>query len=230
MGEVLQRGATIITMVPIFLKVSLVMVLPLFATAQDSVWDIRQEIVDLYTKFQEKLLVLETELLKTQEDLSRTKEELRAKDAQLELKMKEESPWTAACGFSDGTMAVSETVPYNSLFFSSSNVAGAGLDISTGMFTSGHSGTYTATWSLMASDGSQEPEVVLYLRRNSENIPESAHYSRYAGSGGLVYDQGGRTLVLHLDVGDTLDLFCQDCSAFIDDLTFCVTLTRPDME
>merc|ERR1711942_502960 len=105
MGEVLQGGATIITMVPIFLKVSLVMVLPLLATAQDSVWDIRQEIVALSTKFQEKLLVLEAELLKTQEDLSRTKEELRAKDAQLE--MKEESPWTAACGFSDGTMAVS---------------------------------------------------------------------------------------------------------------------------
>ena len=179
-------------MIPIFLKVSLVMALPLFATAQDSVWDIRQEIVALSTKFQEKLLVLEAELLKTQEDLSRTKEELRAKDAQLELelKMKEESPWTAACGFSDGTMAVSEMVPYNSLFFSSSNVGGAGLDISTGVFTSGHSGTYTATWSMMASDGSQEPQVVLYLRKNSENIPESAHYSRYAGSGGLVYDQG----------------------------------------
>ena len=90
-----------------------------------------------------------------------------------------------------------QIVPYNSLFFSSSNVGGAGLDISTGVFTSGHSGTYTATWSMMASDGSQEPQVVLYLRKNSENIPESAHYSRYAGSGGLVYDQGKQKSIIN---------------------------------
>ena len=40
---------------------------------------------------------------------------------------------------------------------------------------------------------------------------------------------GGRTMVLHLDMGDTVELFCQECSAMIEYITFCVSLTTFDV-
>ena len=30
---------------------------------------------------------------------------------------------------------------------------------------------------------------------------------------------------MHLDLGDTLDLYCEDCSEGVDHVTFCVSLT-----
>ena len=63
------------------------------------------------------------------------------------------------------------------------------------------------------------------------SIQESLHSSYYIGpdqSG--VQDQGGRTLVLHLDRGDTLDLYCDNCSAGIGRTTFCVSLSQADVE
>ena len=45
-----------------------------------------------------------------------------------------------------------------------------------------------------------------------------------------IYITGGRTLVLHLVRGDTLDLYCEDCSATIYRVTFCVSLSTFDIE
>ena len=61
------------------------------------------------------------------------------------------------------------------------------------------------------------------------SIQESEHVSRYSGPSGHVSDQGGRTLVLHLDRGDTLDLYCDNCSAYISSTTFCVSLSQFDV-
>ena len=36
-------------------------------------------------------------------------------------------------------------------------------------------------------------------------------------------------MVLHLDMGDTVELFCQECSAMIEYITFCVSLTTFDV-
>ena len=71
--------------------------------------------------------------------------------------------------------------------------------------------------------------VHINLRKNGQNIDESLHYSRYTGPSGYAYDQGGRTLVVHLDSEDTMDLFCNECSAGIDDVTFCVSLSQADV-
>ena len=40
--------------------------------------------------------------------------------------------------------------------------------------------------------------------------------------------KGGRTLIMHLDSGDTLDLFVQQ-NDWIYYTTFCVSLSTPDM-
>merc|ERR1712183_1188848 len=165
------------------------------------------------------------ELLRTKEDLLTTKEDLKANDVSIlklerEVSFLKDPPWSFACGaHSESNNIASQVISYTTLLYSSTNVPGVGLDISTGVFTSGHPGSYTATWSLTALDGAASAghPVSLYLRKNGVNIDESLHKSRTENGG--VWDQGGRTLVLHLDRGDTLDLYCKDCSDVINHTT-----------
>ena len=123
-----------------------------------------------------------------------------------------------------------QAISYSNLLYSSCNDGGAGLNINSGQFISGVAGSYTVTWSLRAINDAGDHSVHINLRKNGQNIDESLHYSRYTGPSGYAYDQGGRTLIVHLDRGDTMDLFCNECSAGIDDITFCVSLSQADVE
>ena len=64
-----------------------------------------------------------------------------------------------------------------------------GLDISTGVFTAPHGGSYTVSWDTSAYLDSGEI-VYIYLEKNEMTIQESEHHSRYTGPSGVVYDQG----------------------------------------
>ena len=70
---------------------------------------------------------------------------------------------TFECGYSSNSKATSQIISYTKLLYSSTNVDGAGLDISEGVFTSGHPGTYTATWSLSAWNDAGDSRVFIYL-------------------------------------------------------------------
>ena len=198
-------------------------------------------------KTKDELFMTRNELLMTQEGVINAKEQMKEqikmaednqkardvniRDLERDVSFLKDPPWTFACGaqyyaFDTNT----QTISYTTLLYSSTNVAGAGLDISTGVFTAGHPGSYTATWNLMADNDAGEHIVDIYLRMNRKIIAESRYTSVYTGPSGYATDQGGRTLVLHLDRGDTLDLYCEDCSAGIRDTTFCVTLSQADVE
>ena len=61
-------------------------------------------------------------------------------------------------------------------------------------------------------------------------MQESHVYSYTTGAGGgWSADQGGRSLHLHLDMGDRLELYCQYCFAGLYRATFCVHLAQPDI-
>ena len=124
----------------------------------------------------------------------------------------------------------SQRIIYTKLMYSSTNIAGAELVPSNGTFISAYPGSYTVTWSLQTDVGDVEKGVELYLRKNKEKVPYSIYLTSYTGGRGVVWDQGGRTLVLHLDRGDTLDLFCVDCSGGINHVTFCASLSSCDVE
>ena len=152
-------------------------------------------------------------------------------DLEREVSFLKSPPFSFACGSHyDPISTTSQAISYSTLLYSSSgNIEGPhGLDISTGVFTAGHPGSYTATWSLMAADNAGDSRVYIYLRKNGEYIVDSLHASHHTGTG-TVEDQGGRTLVLHLDRGDTLDLYCDNCSADIWLTTFCVSLSQFDV-
>ena len=183
-------------------------------------------------------MVMEMKTMKS--DLQSTREELLslidAKDDSIydlerELSSLKNPSQTFACAGHYSVLSTSrQAISYSNLLYSSSNVAGASMNITSGQFVSGVAGTYTVTWSLRAINDAGDHSVHINLRKNEQNIDESLHYSRYTGPSGYAYDQGGRTLVLHLDSGDTVDLFCNECSAGIDDVTFCVSLSQADVE
>ena len=168
------------------------------------------------------------------QDLDATKVELKEKDATLQKLHKEVSflkdpPMTFTCAthslYQDSLTG--KTIPYTKLLYSSSNVESV-LDITTGVFTAGYPGSYTATWSLWVPLGYQgTTSLRLYLRKNGENIEESTHFTYHDGPS-PAYDQGGRTLVLHLDKGDTLELYCAWSDGYIADVSFCVSLSQYD--
>ena len=179
-----------------------------------------------------EMITLKLDLLRLENNIRAIEEKDRVKDGiihGLTQKLKSLEPiWTYICGFQWTVSIISQTIPYSTLLYFSSNIPDAGLDIVTGVFTSGYAGTYSVSWSLTADDDSTEPIVSIYLRKNGINIDESLHWSGLIASDGGIQDQGGRSLLLHLDRGDTLDLCCQNCSAGIDYTTFCVSLVHPD--
>ena len=100
-------------------------------------------------------------------------------------------PYLHSCGSHfEGLSIKSQTVPYTSLLYSSTNTEGGGLNIETGVFTSPHPGTYTATWSLVAQNDRRDYPVILYLYKNGKRIEEAQHYSDEVGISGSMLDQG----------------------------------------
>ena len=183
----------------------------------------------------ERLTVNEEKLQMAEEELKWTKEELKSsmttiKELEREVSFLKEPPWTFFCGSQpNGIIGSSQVLSYETLLYSSSNVDGAGLDLSSGIFTSGYAGTYTITWSLWAAD-KDGGNINIFLRKNREEISESRHVSYYDGSEGYVEDQGGRTLVVHLERGDTLDLYCKICTSHVYETIFCVSLSQFDIQ
>merc|ERR1740137_5083 len=175
------------------------------------------------------------EMKKTQKemlDLKTRISQLESNDEELEREVSilKDPPFLHACGSQYGGKSItSQTIPFNKMLYSSTNTEGGGLDISTGIFSSPFPGAYTVTWSLMADVDAGDAPVKVYLRMNGQYVYESYHMAEYSGTSGEVHDQGGRTLVVHLGIGDTLNLYCQDCSAGIVYTTFCVSLTTPDI-
>jgi len=162
--------------------------------------------------------------------------EMKTKDATIDKLVREVSflkdpPYTFFCAYRGGTSIYSGTIKYDKLLYSSTSIPdSATMDISSGIFTSGWGGTYTVTWSLSADDDAGDYYVDIYLRKNGESITESVHFSRYTGPSGFVTDQGGRTLLLRLDRGDTVELWCNNCSATVEYITFCVTMSSYDYD
>jgi len=132
------------------------------------------------------------------------------------------------CGYQDNTWSKGATITYQSLVTSyhSSGVGSGGLDTSTGVFTAPLQGVYTVTWSLYADNDDWDPAVQIYLYKNGNRMDESYHRSYYTGPSGQVWDQGGRSLVLQLAEGDTVKLYCENCSAGVYRITFCISMEK----
>merc|ERR1712002_919828 len=133
-------------------------------------------------------------------------------------------PYSYFCGYQGDTHLYSATIPYEYLFSSSTNT-NAIMDVETGIFTSGYGGTYTASWGMRSDDEAGDNAVQIYLRKNGAIMYESRTWSWYYGPSGGVQDLASRTILVQLERGDTLDLWCEECTAYVRSITFCVSLS-----
>merc|ERR1712183_379581 len=131
----------------------------------------KEELKAKCVQLEREMLSTKDDLITTKDDLLSTKDDLKAKDVQLEREVSflKDPPFTFACGAHSANIHISSrAISYTTLLYSSTNVAGPhGLDISTGVFTAGHPGSYTATWSLYNGNAYA---VNIYLRKNGNLI------------------------------------------------------------
>jgi len=209
--------------------------------SQKDFQELKAENFDLKKNIQK----LENKMEAKGDELKKDFQELTVKNDQLECKATEivrdvsflkNPPHYHICVYQHFTSVRSSNVQFQKELYSDCNMCDgeegnspANFDLASGVYTNGWPGTYTVTWDLWAGDDHGEPWVEIYLQKNGVNIEESYHASVYTGSSGYVDDQGGRTMILRMESGDTLSLRCQDCSAHVYDITFCVSLNTFDV-
>merc|ERR1719477_198766 len=210
-------------------------------TMKEMMAEMKKEMMVELASTKDDLAITKDELAATKDELAITKDELaiskadnaitkaRTDELEREVAILRAPPYIHSCGSNSGLVSGSSgTIPYTSLLYSSTNTEGGGLDISTGVFTAPHGGTYTVSWDTGA-DLDQGEYVYIYLFKNGVSIQESKHYSYYGGPSGGVDEQGGRTIIVYLGVGETLQLNRSGGSGGIRSTTFCVSLTTPDL-
>ena len=125
----------------------------------------------------------------------------------------------AQCAYKEywGTIAGSpldSIISFDKVYFSDFNdetLMDTGFNISSGIYTAPNQETdgpmtFMVTWSLQSYDDDLHDGGTIFLYKNGVRVDQS-----YQNSDGGVRDMGGRTLLMNLDVGDTLYLYCSNC-------------------
>merc|ERR1712061_589245 len=109
------------------------------------------------------------------------------------------------------------------------------LDASSGVWTTNVPGIYMVTWSLQNWVARQNYNKI-FLHRNGNRIGESEHYSYISPTptfgmykqsltnSQMIWEQGGRTMLLRLNARDTLSLRTRYFRGDAYDIHFCVNL------
>merc|ERR1719347_957205 len=159
----------------------------------------------------------------------RDNDELRVTQKKIlkELEFLRDPPIFFQCAYNQVTEPLESTVTFESMLYSKTNqwTEGSGFDLESGVFTTPYPGTYSIHWTLLAADNAGVNRVGIKLHKNGAEVPGSYHESNFeSDSGGFSRDQGGKYLVVHLERGDTIELYCIDCSSRIWYTVFCIQL------
>ena len=141
-------------------------------------------------------------------------------------------PFGYFCSYQERFTEGGSVITYDKLLYSSQfGLQGdsPGIDINTGKFVSGFSGTWRVDFSLYTYlDPGQT--VNIYLYKNGERIPEALFISyRSPDVTGYDYNTGGISVLLHLDLGDEVYLATTTMKDTARDLIFCVSLEQFDV-
>merc|ERR1712192_153540 len=207
----------------------------LVAEVQQQLQQFEQKNIDLSFDMERREKEMEEKLKKLESENA----EQGSKLAKLEARVSKESAYLMTCAqrnswptFRNATI----TFDYLTADFNNADIAeGADgqLDIVTGLFTSLTAGVYEVTFSgvsVISPGGETESssDQYFYLMHNGESEGDEAEWWSKADSGNLgdTYDMGSRTVILRLQLGDTLSLMTGGAyyNGFIDNFTFCVKL------
>ena len=122
-----------------------------------------------------KMEALEERILVTERKCNKMHKELDTKIEELEhsTAILKNPPWTFVCAYKYLVEYSSRVIDYDKILYSSTNVDGADLDLASGVFTSGHPGTYTAVWTSENNNAVYEKTLNIFLRKNGDIIVES---------------------------------------------------------
>ena len=182
----------------------------------------------------ERLERVERELRTEIKDLQEEVKEVRIENKELQEKIEEvrNPPFGYFCSYKDVFSAPNSVITYDKLLYSSQfGLQGdsPGIDINTGKFVSGFSGTYRVDFSLWTAPDPGE-DIILSLYKNDVIIPETVFYSsRSPDVSGDDANTGGRSVLLHLDLGDELHLATVTMEESAVRIIFCVSLEQVDV-
>merc|ERR1711990_499048 len=139
-------------------------------------------------------------------------------------------PFEMVCAYQDEWTESNSIVAYDriSVEFNNNDRPGGAdgtMNIDTGVFTTVTSGYYIVTFSGF-TDVHVEETTSMYLYHNGVQVEESLFQTRMGvgGSGNYMFDQGSRTVILHLLAGDTLDLRTEYNSYRVLSITLCLNM------
>ena len=120
-------------------------------------------------------------------------------------------------------------ITYDKLLYSSMFNVDGGFDIATGVFTAGYPGTWTLTASMRSALNEGEDSFI-FIYHNDQKIEDSRLFT-HVGSGQTVQSMTSRTLLMHLDTGDSVSLRTEQWGLGwgIADIILCVELAQFDV-
>ena len=141
---------------------------------------------------EEKCVKLEEELVVLQEKFEQT--EMRRDHELLELNAKLEDlrkrPMYHMCVYQDQHSMNGIVISFDkTLYRSSFQCDDAHIDLNTGVFITGASGTYMVTWDLW---GNNYQNIDVYLRKNGVKIDETRHHSYTSDADGFNQSDQGK--------------------------------------
>jgi len=130
-------------------------------------------------------------------------------------RLEKERPYLSVCAYRESHRGYYQAIPYDSVFHSSTNIEEGGMDICTGKFLSGLSGTYSVSWNYFS--GSRGPGRNVVLRKNNREVTETQG----------TWTLQGRTVLIDMEEGDTLELNYNDNNNYgVERVTFCISLVH----
>ena len=195
-----------------------------------------KELSRRFNNLEEVLVEKNNEIMELQEKI----EAVQTENNELQDKIKEvrNPPFGYFCSYKFKlqlqvtTFYSKSVITYDKLLYSSQfGLQGdsPGIDINTGKFVSGFSGTWRVDFSLYTYPDPGN-DIYIHLYKNGKRIPEADFDStRSQHVSGYDRHTGGRSLLLHLDLGDELYLGSTTMEDPAWRINFCVSLEQADV-
>ena len=206
--------------------------------SEDQIEERRDELSLLIRRFNtldEALKEKDNEIMELQEKMGEFQEkieELGAENKEQQEKIEVRNPpFGYFCAFKDTFSTAFSVITYDKLLYSSQfglQGESPGIDITSGKFVSGISGTWRVDFSLYTTPYPGK-DIYMNLYKNGEQIPETEFWSSRSSTGsGYDSNTGGRTVLLHLDLGDELYIGTTYFGNPARYIIFCVSLEQSD--
>ena len=191
----------------------------------DEIRDESSLLIQRFNNLEEALREKDNEIIELREKVETVRSE--NEDLQEKIGQVKDTPFGYFCSYQDIFGSPDSVITYDKLLYSSQfGLQGdsPGIDINTGKFVAGFSGTWRVDFSFQTWPHEMQ-RICIYLYKNEEQMTETMTYS-FNGNRGIDVNTGGRSVLLHLDLGDELHLGTTLMEDYAESVNFCVSLEQ----